>query len=163
MAVLQWVDGDMIVHCVIDGLMSNLKDKITQSGSNLISLGDLVRFIIPLNNRLFQHKQERKRETKDAVKPSTIGNSSVALFTHYAQPTKTPTVASTNIAQPQPNMPKFEQKLRGLLTPEEKQYRRDNGLCHYCGGKDHILENCPLTKTKRPPFNNNIKVEPKNK
>ena len=161
-AVLQWADGDMIVDRAIDGLKPNLKDEIARTGSNFVNLGDLMRFIIPLDNRLFEREQERKRETKDVVKPSTTGTSSIAPVTHYAQAAKTPTVASTNLAQTRPNAPKFERKLRGPLTPEEKQYRRDNGLCLYCGGKDHIVENCPLTKTKRPPFDDNVKVEPKN-
>ncbi len=32
---------------------------------------------------------------------------------------------------------------RGPLTPEEKQRRRSQGLCLYCGGTGHIASNCP--------------------
>jgi hypothetical protein len=30
------------------------------------------------------------------------------------------------------------------LTEEEKERRRREHLCFYCGGKDHSLNNCPL-------------------
>lgn len=32
------------------------------------------------------------------------------------------------------------------LTPDEKQRRREQGLCLYCGGKDHFALSCPLKK-----------------
>ena len=32
---------------------------------------------------------------------------------------------------------------RGLLSKEEKQRRRANRLCLYCGGPGHIAINCP--------------------
>ena len=50
----------MLVDRAIDGLKPNLKDRIAQSGTYFVSLGDLMRFIIPLNNRLFEREQEKK-------------------------------------------------------------------------------------------------------
>ena len=59
-------------------------------------------------------------------------------------------------------------EVRTKSSAARSRQRRNNtgktmALCLYCGGKDHILENCPLTKTKRPPFDDNVKFEPKNK
>lgn len=34
---------------------------------------------------------------------------------------------------------------RPKLTDQEKEYRRTNGLCLYCGGPGHIALNCPRT------------------
>ena len=68
--VLQWIDGDMIVDRAIDGLKPNPEDKCTQTGTYFVSLRDLMRFIIPLDDRLFEREQERKRETKDPSKSS---------------------------------------------------------------------------------------------
>jgi len=34
-------------------------------------------------------------------------------------------------------------RIRGPLTPEEKQRRRDNNLCLYCAGPGHIARECP--------------------
>lgn len=38
---------------------------------------------------------------------------------------------------------------RGPLSPETRQYRRDNGLCVYCGEKGHWASNCPRKTTRR--------------
>jgi hypothetical protein len=37
---------------------------------------------------------------------------------------------------------------RGKLSPEEKLYRKKNGLCWYCGGEDHAIWNCSLKLTQ---------------
>lgn len=34
------------------------------------------------------------------------------------------------------------------LTPQEKQRRRDNGLCLYCGGENHFADNCPVKRAR---------------
>jgi hypothetical protein len=39
---------------------------------------------------------------------------------------------------------------RGRLTEDEKQRRRDNGLCLYCGGGEHIARNCSHRPQARP-------------
>jgi hypothetical protein len=45
-------------------------------------------------------------------------------------------------AIPEPKeKPKFKK-----LTPEEKERRRREGLCTYCGSNQHKLEECPLRK-----------------
>ncbi|KAF9900959.1 hypothetical protein EC991_006707 [Linnemannia zychae] len=38
--------------------------------------------------------------------------------------------------------------VRGKLTPEEKMYRKQNGLCWYCGGEDHDTWTCALKIAK---------------
>ncbi len=38
---------------------------------------------------------------------------------------------------------------RPKLTDQEKDYRRMNGLCLYCGGPGHIALNCPRTPKPR--------------
>lgn len=42
----------------------------------------------------------------------------------------------------------FKSHARGKLTEEEKQYRKDNNLCLYCGGEGHSSFTCPLKKSK---------------
>ncbi|KAG4104465.1 hypothetical protein H8356DRAFT_1071986 [Neocallimastix lanati (nom. inval.)] len=39
-------------------------------------------------------------------------------------------------------------KRRGPLSTEEKQRRRDKGLCIYCGVEDHMMSNLPLSSKK---------------
>ena len=36
---------------------------------------------------------------------------------------------------------------QGPLTLEEKKYHRDNNLCDYCAGDNHITVNCEQLKT----------------
>ena len=38
----------------------------------------------------------------------------------------------------------FQNKSHEILTPEEKERRRKENLCFYCGSKDHQVNNCPL-------------------
>ena len=37
---------------------------------------------------------------------------------------------------------------RGPLTPAEKEYRRKNGLCFYCGKGKHTISECPNMSEK---------------
>ena len=147
-AVLQRIDVDMIVGCAIDGLKPNLKDKNARTGTNFISLRNLMRFTTPPNKHLFEREQERKHGTKDYIKPSIIAGN-VTTVASPSQTTKAPIGVLTNLAQPQPTMPKLGNKLCGPLTPKEKQYRRDNGLCLYCASKEHFANDCPLIKMSR--------------
>ncbi len=39
---------------------------------------------------------------------------------------------------------KQEKPKRGHLSIEEKQRRRDKGLCMYCGAEGHKVQTCPL-------------------
>ncbi|KAI8327546.1 hypothetical protein BC941DRAFT_364772, partial [Chlamydoabsidia padenii] len=46
---------------------------------------------------------------------------------------------------------------RGPLTESQKQYRRDNNLCLYCGNAGHSNFDCPKKKGKpTPPFKSNL-------
>ncbi|KAF9147612.1 hypothetical protein BG015_010717 [Linnemannia schmuckeri] len=41
----------------------------------------------------------------------------------------------------------FRSDVMTRLSEEEKQYRKDNHLCRYCGGKGHAWHSCPLKKS----------------
>ena len=38
---------------------------------------------------------------------------------------------------------------RARLTQEERQKRRQEGRCFYCGGTGHLVSSCPAKKTPR--------------
>jgi hypothetical protein len=136
-AILGWRDQDPIIDKAIEGLKSNLKDELARQGFKPMTLADLISFIVPLDNRLFEREQERRRELRD--KENTIRGST-----------------STNPSQDPQERPKFAQNTpfstytgqgpRPPLTEAEKQRRRDHNHCLRCGQPGHFVRDC-LTST----------------
>jgi len=67
-AILGWKDQDPIVDRAIDGLKPYLKDEVAKTGLQPRSLSDLISFIVPLDNRLYEREQERRRDKRDQLK-----------------------------------------------------------------------------------------------
>jgi hypothetical protein len=65
-AILGWKDQDPIIDKAIEGLKPNLKDEIARQRLVPKTLSELITFIIPLDNRLYEREQERKCEIKEA-------------------------------------------------------------------------------------------------
>jgi hypothetical protein len=61
-AILGWKDPDPIIDKAMEGLKPNLKDEIARQGFKPTTLADLISLIVPLDNRLFEREQERRRE-----------------------------------------------------------------------------------------------------
>jgi hypothetical protein len=57
---------------------------------------------------------------------------------------------SANNSTPKRNAPDLSSKLGkdGKLTPEEHQWRFDQGLCMLCGTKGHMVKDCPKGSNK---------------
>ena len=94
------------------------------------SFNDLVNFSITIDNQLFKNRSFQVRPV--ITMPRHVANAtptSASTGTNYA-PMDLDT-ASTGIP------PKGQR-----ITEEEKDRRRKNGLCFYCGGK-HKLSDCP--------------------
>ena len=68
---------------------------------------------------------------------STSTSTSTSTFDTVSLPTDTP--MQIDAARIQAMLTEH-----GKLTPEEKQRRKDQGLCFYCGLGPHITENCPI-------------------
>ncbi|KAF9176080.1 hypothetical protein BGZ50_001886, partial [Haplosporangium sp. Z 11] len=62
-------------------------------------------------------------------------------------PFRRPTTNPINSPSANPNAMEVDALRAKRLTPEEKQRRRDLGLCLYCGGKDHFANACPAKTT----------------
>jgi len=140
-AILGWKDQDPIVDRAIDGLKPYLKDEVARTGLQPRSLSDLISFIVPLDNRLYEREQERRRETKETnSKPITSsGTTTVTRPTpNVGQYNRGPLNTGTRpVGSPATAIP------RGPLSAEERQRRRDNNLCLYCGNGGHLAQNCP--------------------
>jgi hypothetical protein len=163
-AILGWIDQDPIVDKAIDGLKPMLKDELARSGRRPDTLTELIDFIIPLDNRLYEREQERKREQKDDkdVKPRQV-----------TENTRSTTTTSTTVQQSSANLgngqvqqqPLRQQGTfvntfqrassnptsggpRGPLTNEERQKRLAEGRCLYCGDVGHISRDCEVAKAR---------------
>jgi len=140
-AILGWKDQDPIVDRAIDGLKPYLKDEVARTGLQPRSLSDLISFIVPLDNRLYEREQERRRETKETnSKPITSsGTTTVTRPTpNVGQYNRGPLNTGTRpVGSPATAIP------RGPLSAEERQRRRDNNLFLYCGNGGHLAQNCP--------------------
>jgi hypothetical protein len=90
------------------------------------TLSKAITQAIDCDNRLFEQRQERQ-----------------LLFGSYRADYTTPTrQTSSSTLTPEPMQIDISRVKK--LTEEEKERRRREQLCFYCGGKDHSLNNCPL-------------------
>lgn len=85
------------------------------------SLSAFVSLVIKIDNRLFDRRQERRRDEK-AYRPTRVIR---------ADPHDPMDVDATAVVA------------HKKLTLEERKRRMDNKLCLYCGEPNHIATNCP--------------------
>ena len=118
------------------GLSDPLKDELARVGVPQ-TLNALIDLAIQIDRRLRERRAERA--------------------TGFSRPTwmlpKAPShLHPVPIASPAPTADTPEPMqlgvLRPSLTPEERQRRRVNNLCLYCGGPSHYVRNCPLKLRK---------------
>ena len=145
LAVLGWKDQDPIVDRAIEGLKSHLKDEVARKGDRPTSLAELIAFVVPLDNRLHEREQERRRETKDPVKepetrrPVSSVNGTMSRVTEVsATPAHIIRRTTTSAYTPPP---------RGPLSEQERKRRYDLRLCLYCGEPGHTANACPVRRT----------------
>jgi hypothetical protein len=162
-AVLGWKDDEPIVDKAIEGLKPYLKDELARHSERPATLVDLMRFIIPLDNRLYERDMEKKKdnkaptfEQKETIRTercqqtSGSGNSmttSAKTETMYSRPTSgaiTTRPAPSTSSYPLAN----RNQVRGPLSDEEKNRRRSLGLCLFCGEPGHIVMECPAAKSR---------------
>jgi uncharacterized protein len=117
------------------GLRSDVKDLLLTFPEDPKSLTEAISRAVRCDNRLFERRSERQQQL--ARSRSTPTYASIAA---QATPRTTYTSIPTDIPTP---MEIDTTRRRGPLSDEEKQRRRANRLCLYCGGPGHIAINCP--------------------
>lgn len=147
-AVLGWKEQEQIVDRAIDGLKPHLKDEIARSNVLPKTLSDLISFVIPLDNRMYEREIERKHESKDSNKVTTtrttVTSAPAAVATTTRAFTNAPApITNTNQRFAQATGQQGQSAPRGPLSDAEKQRRRDNNLCLRCGDPGHVLVDCP--------------------
>ena len=115
------------------GLSETIKDELVRDKP--ASLDDLVALAIDVDERIRERRREKARHqpSSSRVLESASGSS--------GSKTSSPSVAeSTGMAH---TSEEPMQLGRARLTTAEKQRRRDQGLCLYCGDKGHLRDSCP--------------------
>ena len=158
-AILGWPDAPL-VSLAVRGLKEELKDQLALQGARPETMADLVEFVVRVDNRLYARGQERRRErdqkTSDNNSSSNPQRTSNQSRSSDNSSSRSSFVRSTNNlernrntntqssqAPRKDNAPVIPRK----LSEQDKQYRRDNGLCLYCGQAGHLANACP----SRPP------------
>lgn len=139
---------DMFYH----KLDSGIKDRLVMM-EMAPTLQGLINQAITLDQRSYQRRLEdqtaalyggrRKDDTKPIPKPDhstpkTQNPRNDSRATSYAPSKPGPLRSSAPPSKP-----------RGPLSDAEKQRRREQGLCHYCGGPGHFADACPLAPQNR--------------
>jgi hypothetical protein len=144
---LGWPDQPLIVQFE-KGLKSEILDELAKTPEPT-SLESYIQLALRIDDRLQQHQQpvRQGREPHPHLPPPK-------RFHPRGQPVPTtstpsrgfaPATARDSGARPQARstaQPRFRQ-----LTDQEREHRRKNNLCMYCGGQNHIARDC----TQRPP------------
>jgi len=113
------------------GLKDAIKDEIAKDGRPT-NLAELIEKAVRIDNRLYDRKKEKGYQR--TTFPS-------ATHTTSALPDPEPMDLSATVSS----------KARGPLTASEKEHRRTNNLCLYCGASDHKVDNCPICAKKKNP------------
>lgn len=114
------------------GLKPEVKRAIITAG-RASPLHALVDQAVNFDQLFFQQTRQEKRALKP--EPSLQPYKKQYQYTDkHANESKLPNPG------PKPSQP------RGPLTQEEKEYRRNNGLCLYCGKSGHLADTCPAKK-----------------
>lgn len=164
-AVLGWQDQDPIIDRAVEGLKPYLKDEIARAGHRPSTLAELIRFIVPLDNCLFERERERKNEGRNttSVSPrqerSNVSTNIPTNATIATVTSQTSNVADSRQAYSNTNFPRGPPTgPRGPISDAKKQRRRDHNLCLRCAQPGHIAVNCPGSRPNYPPFTQ-VKVE----
>jgi hypothetical protein len=133
---LQW-QGHQLHALFFHGLKTSIRaDLIKYQDLFDKKLEDLI--ALATNSETILRQQEQEQSAKRSNRPARKDPSS-------NEPSKTSRVAAdysdSQSARSNGSRPPFRH-----LTEKEKNFRRENNLCAYCGAKDHSISDCP----KRP-------------
>src|SRR5690606_33552239 len=102
---------------------------------------------IKLDNAWHARQMEKKQSSssRSAAPAPRAATSSPAVTTTTATTTTTAAPRTSTGTAPGP----MELDASRHITPETRQYRKENGLCMYCGGQGHFASVC--RNKKKPP------------
>lgn len=138
---------EALMSTFYDALNEEVKDEIIKS-ERPSSLEEYIKLAVKIDNRLFERRQERKTT---GGKNSTTQHSNKNNFhrNNYQNSTPSGITMSTGSSANTHSVESMQiDATRKTLTDAERQRRRENGLCAYCGG-NHKIDSCNLLKNKK--------------
>lgn len=158
---VEWND-QALTNQFYRGLKSNVKDGLVYERPAPKTLSLLTAAALRVDNRYFERILERKAEAASQSQPHRASRYPPVDF---AAPLPRPKVTVTPPA-PRPTAPlvsdgstpmeldlllPYPSRVRGPLSNEEKQRRRELNLCHYCASPNHRIQACPLAPARSQP------------
>ena len=127
----------------MSGLNTELRKSIRVQGPSK-TLEKLIDQAIRIDAAQYQAKKEA---TDSNVRPSTSLKPAESSASS-SQSSKRPAPPSNDSSTPAKKPKTFAFSTPKVLTDAEKQYRRDNNLCAYCGSASHKYDSCPSVAAK---------------
>ncbi|KAL0065032.1 hypothetical protein AAF712_008025 [Marasmius tenuissimus] len=106
---------------------------------------EFTNLITEIDDRIHEWKIERKAEARRTKSKSSNGNGNGNGNSHHYSPPP-PSTAATSTSLPPGEPMEIDATCvqhPKRLSATERQRHKDEGLCTYCGGKDHQVKNCP--------------------
>ena len=114
------------------GLRNDVKDLLLTFPKEPKSVTEAISHEVRCDNLLFERRSELQFQMRSEPTYASIVAKPFPRESFNTSPTNTPTPMEIDTT-----------RRRGPLSEEEKQRRRANRLCLYCGGPGHIAVNCP--------------------
>ena len=137
-------DEQALMEQFRSGLRGDVKDLLLTFPEDPKSLTEAISRAIRCDNRLFERRSERQQQqTRSRFTPTYASVTAQSSRQQYS-PVPTPRQARSPTPMDRPTPMEIDMtRRRGPLSDEEKQRRRANRLCLYCGGPGHIAIHCP--------------------
>jgi hypothetical protein len=132
-AALNWPDPPLM-DAFYHGLKDAVKDELVKAPEPT-DLESFIRLASRIDSRLQERAVERTRAWRATHPPPTYP--------------RAPATAAAQDPGPRPQGRSSGQP-RPRLTEAERELRRKNNLCLYCGSPDHLIRECPLCPHDRP-------------
>lgn len=149
LAVLGWPEDGLVVDNAIRGLKEHIQQELVRH-KRPKTLSELCDIVVPFDNQWHEYNKGKKSEPaskKDASKKSS--NDGPNIVPSSTPTSTTSTISSSTTSQPRPH-----------LTQEQRDARRANNECLYCGTQGHFIDNCPNRRSKTPSSTPTVKTEP---
>lgn len=124
------------------GLREEVKDELCKVDKPE-SLAKYMEMAIRIDNRLYERRHERRHSEPSRQATTSKFHRHRPQVPHYTSPSPQPRFVSPSAPTGPEPMQLSATKVYKPLTPQEKEHRRKNRLCLYCGQPNHVAQFCP--------------------